>query len=82
MLKVERQTLKFQQGTPPFSSHPPDSVIAPEAPGAAHRRLDQSTEKGLDATLNHTHLLANLMTPGVSKSLTRSGRAIAFYAYA
>jgi hypothetical protein len=29
MLKVERQTLKFQQGTPPFSSHPPDSVIAP-----------------------------------------------------
>jgi predicted nucleotide-binding protein len=34
--------------------------------------LDQSTEKGVDTTHNHTRTLANLMTPGVPKSLTRS----------
>jgi hypothetical protein len=35
--------------------------------------LDQSTEKGVNTGLNQTRSLANLMTPGVSKSLTRSG---------
>lgn len=38
--------------------------------------MDQSTEKGVHTALNHIRLLANLMTPGVSLSLTHSGRAL------
>jgi putative transposase len=44
----------------------------PIAAGAAHRRLDQSAEKGPHIDHRHTRLLTNLMTPGVSMSLTRS----------
>jgi hypothetical protein len=42
----------------------------------SHCRMDQSPEKGLDTDPHHTRLLTNLMTPGVSKSLTRSGLAM------
>jgi hypothetical protein len=42
---------------------------------ATDRRLDQSTEKGVATNPNQTHMLTNLMTPDVSKSLTRSAAA-------
>ncbi|MHB1766085.1 MAG: hypothetical protein ACYCS1_11335, partial [Gammaproteobacteria bacterium] len=45
-------------------------------PAAAHRRVDQSTEKRDDITLNHAPVLYNLMTPGVPNSLTHSARRI------
>ena len=44
-----------------------------DAARTAHLRVDQSPEKGLDTDPHHTRLLSNLLTPGVSKSLTRSG---------
>src|ERR1019366_3741310 len=43
-----------------------------QATRAAHRRLDQSTEKGDRTTHHQPHLLTKLLKPGVSKSLTRS----------
>jgi hypothetical protein len=57
------------------SSHPLQGQRT-QAPGAAHRRLDQSAEKGDDTTLDRARLLADLMTSGVSNPSTRSGRAM------
>jgi hypothetical protein len=63
-------TLGRAPGQPPPA--PPLQGRRPEAAGATHCRLDQPTEKGANTGLNQTRLLTNLMTPGVSKSLTRS----------
>jgi putative transposase len=51
--------------------------IAPKPPALPSAAWINPPKKGVHTTLNHTRLLANLMTPGVSKSLTRSAATLA-----
>ena len=50
--------------------------IAPKPPELPTAAWINPPKKGLDPDHHHTRSLSNLLTPGVSKSLTRSGLAI------